>query len=174
MHDDGGQDWYLVQSKVKHEQMACLHLERQGFEVYCPMAMVSRRTRSGYVDQLQPMFSRYIFIRLIDLNQGWYTVKSTRGVSRMVTFGGQPGCLSDTLVQIIREKEASMQGKPAEFPIGVGDHVKVFQGVFSGYEGVVQSMDGSERISLLLKCAEAYTKLSLSRNDVALVEAKVR
>lgn len=169
-----GHDWYLVQSKVKHEQTACLNLERQGFEVYCPMAMVSRRTRSGYVDQLQPMFSRYVFIRLIDLNQGWYTVKNTRGVSRLVTFGGQPGCLADAIVQAIRDKEISMQGKPAEFPIAVGDHVKVFQGVFSGYEGVVQSMDGSERISLLLKCAEAYTHLSLSRNDVALVEAHAK
>jgi transcriptional antiterminator RfaH len=38
----------------------------------------------------EPMFSCYLFIQLDDQSQNWDTIRSTLGVSKLVSFGPQP------------------------------------------------------------------------------------
>lgn len=161
------QDWYLVQTKPKSESVALAHLERQGYEVYLPMDKVMLRNATGYSERVVPMFSRYLFVRLSELMQSWYSIKSTRGVSRLVRFGETPARISRDVVALLRAKESGVLLKSAVHPIQVGDAVEVFKGAFMGFRGVVESCDAHERVTLLLQYAQSYTRLTLARNDVA-------
>ena len=158
--------WYLAQTKPRAECEAKLNLERQGYRVCLPITRQSVRMASGYRQQLVPMFPGYIFLKLSDLIGSWYTVRSTRGVSRMVVFGAHPGRISADMMGVIAQfaDHSTRDVTPSRW--SVGDHAEVFHGAFSGYEGVIESIDSRERITLLLRCAATFTRLTVSANHI--------
>ena len=94
------QDWYLVQTKPRCELMASMHLTRQRYDVYLPMYKALAKDRQGYHERVLPMFSGYLFVALNSLVDGWYTIKSTRGVTRMVMFGETPARIAQDLIEV--------------------------------------------------------------------------
>src|SRR4051812_8030711 len=81
--------WYLVHTKPRQERVALENLERQGFQCYLP-TLPSERLRQGLLAlSLEPLFPRYLFIRLGEGGsaRSWMPIRSTRGVSRLVSFG---------------------------------------------------------------------------------------
>ena len=51
----------------------------------------------------EPMFSRYLFIQLDDQTQNWGPIRSTLGVSKLVSFGPQPAKVPPELVAFLQE-----------------------------------------------------------------------
>ena len=91
--------WYLIQTKPRQEARAEEHLLRQHFECYRPLKAPaplrgSQGTKSG-----EALFPGYLFIRLDCIHDNWYPIRSTRGVSRVVSFGGQPTPVRDELIE---------------------------------------------------------------------------
>ncbi|MFH7611721.1 transcription termination/antitermination NusG family protein, partial [Pseudomonas syringae pv. tagetis] len=52
----------------------------------------------------EPLFAGYLFIRMDQVQDNWYPIRSSRGVSRIVTFGGQPVPVRDHLIEQIRQR----------------------------------------------------------------------
>src|SRR5262249_34261979 len=82
--------WYVVQTKRRQEFRAREHLEKQGFRCFLPVLRVERIRRRvrHWVDE--PLFARYLFVELGAADVRWSVLRSTRGVSRVVQFGGAP------------------------------------------------------------------------------------
>ena len=57
-------NWYAVYTKSRQERIAQENLERQSFETYLPLMVLSRKRRGEWVETVEPIFSRYLFIRL--------------------------------------------------------------------------------------------------------------
>ena len=89
--------WYLVQTRPRQEARAEENLQRQAFECYRPL--IERGQGSS-----EPLFPGYLFIRLDHLQDNWYPIRSTRGVARIVAFGGQPTPVQDALIGELRER----------------------------------------------------------------------
>ena len=66
----------------------------------------------GVVDQA--LFPRYLFIRLGQgpAAQSWAPIRSTKGVSRLVSFGTIPAKVDDALIALLRNQEALVQAEP--------------------------------------------------------------
>ena len=56
--------WYLIHTKIRQERVALENLERQGFECFLPLIRVEKLRRSALVVVEEPLFPRYLFIRL--------------------------------------------------------------------------------------------------------------
>ena len=84
--------WYVVHTKIRQEALAMTNLNRQGFECYVPMIKMEKMRRHKATLVKEPMFPRYLFIRLDTSGSGpsWSPIRSTLGVSQLVRFGGQP------------------------------------------------------------------------------------
>ena len=84
--------WYVVHTKIRQEALAMTNLNRQGFECYMPMLKMEKMRRHKATLVEEPMFPRYLFIRLDTSGSGpsWSPIRSTLGVSQLVRFGGQP------------------------------------------------------------------------------------
>jgi hypothetical protein len=82
-------NWYLVHTKPRQEEIALANLERQGYECYLPQMRIERVRRRKAEVTTEPMFPRYLFIRLDSSDQGksWSPIRSTLGVSQLVHFG---------------------------------------------------------------------------------------
>ena len=78
---DSPVNWYAVYTKPRQERIARENLERQSFEAYMPLMRVRRKRRDKWVEAIEPMFSRYLFIRLALGTTNVASIRSTRGVT---------------------------------------------------------------------------------------------
>ncbi|NDC62375.1 MAG: transcriptional activator RfaH, partial [Betaproteobacteria bacterium] len=74
--------WYAVHSRPKQEQRALENLQNQGYEAWLPMITLEKLRRGRVTEVVEPMFSRYLFIRLDMEHTNWTPIRSTLGVSR--------------------------------------------------------------------------------------------
>ena len=142
--------WYLVHTKPRQEDLALANLERQGYVCYLPQIRIEWiRGRKAEV-VIEPMFPRYLFIRLDSSDQGksWSPIRSTLGVSQLVHFGARAAKVDDTLVDLLRQRERTA---PAEAMFQSGDAVVITDGPFAGIEATYQTADAERRAFILLE-----------------------
>lgn len=99
--------WYVIHTKPRQEQRALENLQRQGFEAWLPMIALEKVRRSRLTQVTEPMFSRYLFIRLDTTQTNWSPIRSTLGVSKLVSFGNVPAAVPDALIDMLRESPRS-------------------------------------------------------------------
>ena len=143
------ENWYVAQTKWAQEKYAQQHLTEQG--VTCLLPVFSRvRLRNGRVRGVtpQPLFPGYLFVRFDPEVVHTTSIKGTRGISTLISFGGLPSVVPD---QVISQLEAGWEGVPLDTDAPLdGDHVMIEDGAFEGLEAVWCEPDGMKRAVLLL------------------------
>ena len=144
------ESWYLVHTKPRQEDIALVNLERQGYECYLPQMRIERIRRRKAEVATEPMFPRYLFIRLDSSEQGksWSPIRSTLGVSQLVHFGSRAAKVDDSLVDLLRQRERSL---PTEAMFQTGESVVITYGPFAGIEAIYQTADAERRAFILLE-----------------------
>ncbi len=92
--------WYLIYTKPRQERYARENLERQGYEVYLPLMKDRRRRKGRYVEIVDALFPRYLFIHLDQDTDNWSPIRSTFGVSGLVYFGFKPARVASDFVAL--------------------------------------------------------------------------
>jgi transcriptional antiterminator RfaH len=144
--------WYLVHTKPRQEKCALENLERQDYQCYLP-ALPSEKLRQGVLMVTdEPLFPQYLFFRLSEEHSApsWAPIRSTKVVSRLVSFGVEPARVSDSLVEALRAQEASVQTEPARL-FKPGERVRLTEAPFAGIEGIYQMADGERRVMVLIE-----------------------
>ncbi len=143
--------WFLVRSKPRQESVALTHLARQGYESYLPLFATEKLVRRKSTVVQEPMFARYLFVRLDTTGQGqsWSPIRSTVGVSELVCFGSRPARVDDILIATLRERETAQQADPITL-FAHGDNVRITEGAFAGLEAIYQMNDAEGRAMVLL------------------------
>jgi transcriptional antiterminator RfaH len=159
-------NWYLIHTKPRLEQCALENLQHQGFECFLPMIRVEKLRRGKLVEVDEPLFPRYFFIQLDTGNQAqsWHPIRSTKGVSRLVSFGQEPAKVGDALVALIRAHCSSDAVQQRHFM--AGEKVLITDGPFAGLEAIYQMSDGERRVMVLLDIMSKPVKLSLEPTEV--------
>lgn len=139
--------WYLIQCKSRQELRAQENLRNQHFPCYCPMHNVEKIRQGRRTLVEQPLFSGYLFIHLSKLTDNWHSIRSTRGVQRLVTFAGNPLPVGDELVEALKARLTEGESKPL---FTEGEKVTISDGPFKDLEAVFCMSDGEERAIVLL------------------------
>jgi transcriptional antiterminator RfaH len=132
-------DWYLVHTKPRQEARALENLERQGYECFFPTLSVEKLSRGTIKVVQEPLFPRYLFIRLGDQRDqmSWSPVRSTLGVSRLVAFGVQPARVDERLIERLRSRCQNDQKQPQEL-FHPGERLVISDGPFAGLDAIYQ------------------------------------
>lgn len=158
--------WYLVYTKPRQEEVAQTNLVRQGYGVYLPHAREARKHRGRRIMLVGPLFPRYLFICLDTHTDNWGPIRSTLGVASLVRFGQEPARIPDELIDFLkaREGEAGLH-EWAEQNYRAGDRVRVAEGAFRGYEGILLARNSRERVVVLLDILgrKVRTKVGVSQ-----------
>lgn len=154
--------WYAVHTKPRQEQRALTNLQRQGYACFLP-TLATQKLRLGTVITVQePLFSRYLFIELDSSQSGksWGPIRSTLGVSRLVSFGAEPAKISADLVQVLRLQNDAQQGQPQPL-FESGQAVQITHGPFAGLNAVYQMTDGESRAMVLIEILSKQCRLAV-------------
>jgi len=143
--------WYLIYTKPAQEKVALLNLERQEYQAYLPLRRQMRRRQGRRMEIIEPLFPRYLFIHLDTHTDNWGPIRSTIGVTSLVRFGHEPARVPDSLIDYLKQQEGR-EGLHvwAEPAFKKGDRIRVAEGVFKGYEGILLARTSRERVMLLL------------------------
>ena len=111
----------------------------------------------------EPLFPRYLFIRLGqgDSAPSWAPIRSTKGVSRLVSFGVEPAKVADSLVEALRAQEASVQAEPERL-FKPGERVRLTEAPFAGIEGIYQMADGERRVMVLIELLSKQVRVRVA------------
>lgn len=148
----GSECWYAVSCKPRQEEVAQDNLSRQGYQVYLPRLQIRKRRGRNWVDSIEALFPRYLFIRLDPSRRSTAPVRSTRGVCGLVRFGSQAAVVPDCIIRAIRQREDAATGLHAEprAELRRGELVRLTAGPLAGVEAVFERRCGEERVMLLL------------------------
>lgn len=144
--------WCAVQTHARAEDKAAFHLRRQGYTVFLPKHMKRRKhaRRTDWVPA--PLFPRYLFVALDPAQGRWWPIRSTVGVSNLVSFGGLPAVVPSGIIAEIeaRQDEKGLVKAYTDCPFKAGDRVKIVDGPLSDLEGLFHCVTDEERVTVLL------------------------
>ena len=155
-------NWYLIYTKPHKELAARENLERQGFEIYLPMARLRRRRMGKGATRVEPLFPRYLFIHLDTKTDNWSPIRSTLGVSNLVKFGMYPSAVPEALIELLCDRcdeEGIQDISPDEYK--EGEAIRVMEGPMTGLEGVFLAKTSSDRVMVLLDIVGKHTRVNL-------------
>lgn len=161
--------WYLIHSKPAQEARAAQNLEQQGYTVFLPWCQIERIRRGKLVQLTEPLFARYLFIELDDIQSNWYPIRSTRGVHALVRFGihTDPVSVPEDLIAGLKalHQSGSADGPPAIALFELNQKLAIASGPFVGLSGLFQKLvvsdDGQARALLLVDILGKSQRLSI-------------
>ena len=160
--------WLLVYTKAKEEQRAKTNLENQGFQTFLPMIAFVKMNRSK-ATTVEPMFPRYLFIKLNLEKDNWTLIKSTRGVSHIVVFGQRFAEIPDRVVAHLKsgaDKNDIFKQAIKRQEFEKGDTLIIAQGVFKDKEATFLSKKSKERVRILLRFVNHLITTEIAASDI--------
>ena len=158
MNETNNTAWYVVHTKPRQEGRALENLQNQGFTCFLPTMQVQKLRNQRVQVVTEPMFSRYLFIQLDDQTQNWGPIRSTLGVSKLVSFGPQPAKVPPEFVAFLQEAPP----ETLERMFSPGDNVQVAAGPLQGLEGKYLAHDGETRAFVLIELLGQPQKIALA------------
>lgn len=161
--------WHVVVCKPRQEMVAEANLVRQGFEVYLPRLAVRRRRRGAWVEVVEALFPRYLFVHIEVGCQSTAPIRSTRGAFGLVRFGSESAEVSDGVIAAIRAREDGLSGLHAnpDRLFQPGQVVSVVDGPLAGLQGVFSCEDGEQRAMLLIDLLGKTHRVAVANNWIA-------
>lgn len=139
--------WHAVQHKPGQGNRALANLENQNIRCFHPESAIERVINRKHAVRSEPLFPGYIFIQIDQGDSSWRKLHSTRGVLRVLSFGGKPGVIPDEVINYIADTLETVQSAGG---LRKGEPVCIQEGPFSGLEAIFQSYDGEERAIVLI------------------------
>lgn len=143
--------WYVVHTYSGHEKKAKTALEKAikvyGLEdkisrVVIPTENVTEMKNGKKTVTTRKFFPSYILVETEMTEEVLHLINNTPGVTRVVGAGTKPTPLRDDEVERLLEAIDTGKIRPSpEIPYKVGEHVRVVDGPFTDFTGVVDEVN---------------------------------
>jgi transcriptional antiterminator NusG len=144
--------WYVVhtfsgfENRVKQaleDSVKKLHLEEVITDVILPMENVMEISKAGgRRTSTRKLFPGYLLVRMELSDETWHMIKETPKVTGFLGEKNTPEPISDEEAQrvLTQMEEGTKKPKP-KFHFDEGDEIKVVEGPFSNFTGVVEEVN---------------------------------
>jgi transcription termination/antitermination protein NusG len=143
--------WYIIhahsgfEKKVAQsirEQFAQHSLTEKLEEVVVPVEEVLEVRRGKKVAAERKFFPGYVLIKIELNDQTWHLIKNTQKVTGFLGGNGKPQAIPESEVSRIFDQIKEGMEKPrSTITFEIGDSVKVIDGPFDGFVGVVEDVE---------------------------------
>ncbi|MCX7981545.1 MAG: transcription termination/antitermination protein NusG [Syntrophales bacterium] len=142
--------WYVVHTYSGFENRVKLSLmervqaagKQEYFsEILIPEENIEELVQGEKKTSKRKFFPGYILVRMELNDETWHLVKNTPKVTGFIGSRERPVPIPDEDVEILRKRidEGTLKPKP-KFKFEVGDHVKIIDGPFTNFDGVIDEV----------------------------------
>lgn len=158
--------WYAVHTKSYCEAAACASLNRLGVEVFLPMLRERKVLHGKCRPTASPLFARYLFAKF-DVSSQLRAVTYARGVKQIVSFGGGPSVVDESIIEVIQRQATDGVIELPENRFSPGQVVRIQEGPLCGLKAVFErKLDGTSRAVLLLKAMSFQARVIIESQHV--------
>ena len=143
--------WYVVhaysgfESKVAHsirEQADREGLGADILEVLVPTEEVVEVKRGSKTKSERKFFPGYVLVKMVMTDRAWHLVKNTTKVTGFLGSGKRPSPISEAEARrIVDQTQDSSERVRPSITFEVGENVRVSDGPFASFNGVVEDVD---------------------------------
>lgn len=156
--------WLAAYTKARHETAVARQLEAKAVTHLLPTYLRSSRWSDRIKRTPAPLFPGYVFVNVSDEER--LRVLQTAGVANIVSVAGRPAPLREEDVVMLRECAARpRQFEPHPF-LRVGQRVRVKQGPFAGWEGILTQRKNAARLVINMEQIMQSVSVDLDGADV--------
>jgi transcriptional antiterminator NusG len=162
--------WYVIQTYAGYENKVTRNLlnriaQREMQDIITDVIVPTEEEieiKNGQRRTVQrKVYPGYVLIRMVLNEDSWYLVKNTPGVSTFVGNGNKPSPLDDQEVRSILRQMETVEPK-VKVSYQVGQTVKIVDGPFTDFEGVVDDIDQERgRVRVLVSFFGRETRVDL-------------
>ncbi|VBB42188.1 transcription termination factor [uncultured Desulfatiglans sp.] len=153
--------WYIVhtysgfENKVKRnleERIKTLGQEDLFGRILVPTEQVVELKKGQKKTSSRKFYPGYILVQMILSDETWHTVMDTAKVTGFVGGGIKPSPIPDAEAEVIlRQMEEGVSRPKPRFRFEEGDEVRVVDGPFSNFQGIVEEVKpDKEKLRVLI------------------------
>jgi transcription antitermination factor NusG len=161
--------WYAVQTRSRHEKVVSERLQEQGLTTFLPLIAEVHRWSDRQKTVELPLFSSYVFVRMLADNEERLRVYRVNGVFGIVGVRGEGIPIPDDQIQAVRTLIAE------QFPwsfhpfLKIGQRVRVRGGSMDGIEGVLVARNGDRTLVISIDAIQRSLAVRIEGYDVEAV-----
>ena len=171
-----GPRWYVAHTYTGYENKVKISIEKIVenrslehliYDIKIPVEISEETNYKGEVKVIETkLFPSYVFIKMTMTDESWHVVRNITGVTGFVGPGSEPTPLTDEEIAMFQVEVVK-----DEFLFNIGDTVKVVDGIFNGYSGVLQSIsDDKKQLVILASTERRDIPIMVETKDVRIAE----
>ena len=171
-----GPRWYVAHTYTGYENKVKISIEKivenRGlshliYDVKVPVEIKEETNDKGVTKEVEiKLFPSYVFVKMTMTDESWHVVRNITGVTGFVGPGSEPTPLTDEEIAMFQVEVVK-----DEFLFNVGDNVKVVDGIFNGYSGVLQNIsDDKKQLVILVSTEKRDFPIMVDAKDVRVAE----
>ena len=142
--------WYVVHTYSGHENKVKVNIEKivenRGMQdliqcVVVPTEDVVEIKNGQRKVKTHKMFPGYVIVKMVVTSESWYLIRNTQGVTGFVGHGSDPIPLTNEEV-----RRMGIEKVLVSIDVSVGDTVKVTDGPFDNFMGVIEEINMEKQI----------------------------
>ena len=145
-HDILKQEWYVIHTRSRFENVVCDGLLKKSFEVFLPKAQVPSKRRDRKLMIWVPVFPGYLFVKTDMSAHEHLNIVKTIGAVRLVGTRGGPVSVPDETIASLKIMVNSDSPIITGKHLVRGDRVMVVKGPFTGIIGAFSNYRGKGRV----------------------------
>lgn len=173
-----GPRWYVAHTYSGYENKVKASLEKIVenralghliFDIRIPVEKVIEKNGDVEKEVEYKLFPSYVYIKMAMTDESWHAVRNITGVTGFVGPGSRPTPLTEAEVAALNIEEEVR----VTLSFGEGDTVDIIDGLFEGYNGIVQSIsDDMKTVTVLVRRGRRDMPVELDTSSLRLAAKK--
>lgn len=170
-----GRNWYAIHTyagyenaveKALRQRIESLNMQDKIFDVVVPEETEIILRKGKPIQRKKCIFPGYVLVDMIVTDDSWYVVRNTPNVTGFVGSGTIPVPVTPEEFGVVKERMSTEEPKfKADF--AKGDIVKIVDGPFATFEGVVDHVNEEKgKLKVLVTIFDRETPVELGFNQV--------
>jgi transcription antitermination factor NusG len=164
--------WFALWTRSRYEKVAAAMLGNAGVEHFLPLKSEIHQWSDRKQRVSVPLFSGYLFVRLNPNRDSRLQVLKAPGIAGFVGNSTGPLPIPDQQIEDIRTVLLRRVECTALPLLEEGDRVRVVRGPLAGIEGRLARGNSTSRLLISIEMIHKTLAVTVSRDDVELVEAE--
>ena len=160
------EQWFAVHTRSRHEKVVAQEVRDQGITTFLPLVREERRWSDRRKVVESPLFTCYVFVKMVPRNDERFRVLRVNGVLRFVGSHGVAIPIPDEqiqAVQLLLEKRLPFCSHPF---LKIGQRVRIRSGALSGVEGILVARSGERTLVISLNAIQRSLSVRIEGYDV--------
>jgi transcription antitermination factor NusG len=163
---DQGQNWYALLTRARHEKVVAHRLSERGVTSFLPVVTEVRRWSDRKKTVELPLFSCYVFAKLMPTNEGRREALRIDGVFSIVGSRAEGTPIPEEQIEAVRklvEERLPWHSHPF---LKIGQRVRIRSGALCGVEGILTSRCGESTLVVSVDAIQRSLAVRIEGYDV--------